>query len=146
LTATHRKKALLINFWATWCGLCTAEFPEIQKTWRMYRRCPFELATVAIDFPDEEEGVRRSLVEQHASTRNLLFATMDSYESMKAFDPQWDGGVPTPGKRAALQTAAKRGLRVCHLPRVKSGQGTGALPLAMDSSESAVTTLIVTES
>jgi peroxiredoxin len=87
-------KTLLVNFWATWCGPCTAEFPELQKTWRMFRKRPFDMVTVSINYPDEEKGVRRFLDAQHASTRNLLFATMDPYESMKAFDPEWDGGVP----------------------------------------------------
>jgi peroxiredoxin len=87
-------KTLLVNFWATWCAPCTAEFPELQKTWRMYRKRPFELVTVSINYPDEEAGVRRFLESQHASSRNLLSATMDPYELMKAFDPEWNGSVP----------------------------------------------------
>ena len=87
-------KTLLVNFWATWCAPCTAEFPDIQKTWRMYRRRPFELVTVSINYPDEEKGVRRFLESQHASSRNLLSNTMEPYDLMKAFDPEWNGSVP----------------------------------------------------
>jgi peroxiredoxin len=87
-------KTVLVNFWATWCGPCTVEFPELQKTWRMYRKRPFEMVTVSINYPDEEKGVRRFLDSQHASTRNLLFGTMDPYELMSAFDADWDGSVP----------------------------------------------------
>jgi peroxiredoxin len=87
-------KTLLVNFWATWCGPCTEEFPDLQTTWRMYRKRPFDLVTVSINYPDEEAGVRRFLDKQHASSRNLLSGTMDPYELMKAFDPEWDGGVP----------------------------------------------------
>jgi peroxiredoxin len=87
-------KTLLVNFWATWCGPCTAEFPELQKTWRMYRKRPFELVTVSVNYPDEEKGVRAFLEKQHASTRNYLNALMDPYELMKAFDPEWEGAVP----------------------------------------------------
>jgi peroxiredoxin len=87
-------KTLLVNFWATWCGPCVAEFPELQKTWRMYRKRPFELVTVSLNYPDEEKGVRAFLDKQHASTRNLLNALMDPYELMKAFDRDWDGAVP----------------------------------------------------
>lgn len=87
-------KTLLVNFWATWCGPCVAEFPELQKTWRMYRKRPFELVTVSLNYPDEQKGVRAFLEKQHASTRNLLNALMDPYELMKAFDPDWDGAVP----------------------------------------------------
>ena len=87
-------KTLLVNFWATWCGPCTAEFPDLQKTWRMYRKRPFDMVTVSVNYPDEQKGVQRFLDSQHASTRNLLFSSMDPYEEMKAFDPEWDGAVP----------------------------------------------------
>jgi peroxiredoxin len=87
-------KTLLVNFWATWCGPCVAEFPELERTWRMYRKRPFELITVSINYPDEEKGVRKFLDSQHASTPNLLFGTMDPYEEMKAFDPEWSGTAP----------------------------------------------------
>jgi peroxiredoxin len=87
-------KTTLVNFWATWCGPCTAEFPELLKTWHMYRKRPFDLVTVSINYPDEEKGVRRFLEAQHSSTRNLLFKSMDPYEQMKAFNPEWSGAVP----------------------------------------------------
>lgn len=87
-------KTLLVNFWTTWCGPCATEFPEFQKMWRMYRRRPFELVTVSANFPDEEKGVRRFLEQQHASTRNLLFSSTDTYEEMAAFDPDWNAAVP----------------------------------------------------
>jgi peroxiredoxin len=87
-------KTLLVNFWATWCAPCTAEFPDLQKTYRMYRKRPFDMVTVSINYPDEEKGVRAFLETQHASSRNLLSGTMDPYELMKGFDPDWSGGVP----------------------------------------------------
>ena len=87
-------KTLLVNFWATWCGPCVAEFPEVQKTWRMYRKRPFDIVTVSLNYPDEEKGVRAFLEKQHASTRNLLNGLTDPYELMKAFDKDWDGAVP----------------------------------------------------
>jgi peroxiredoxin len=97
LTALRKNsagKTLLVDFWATWCGPCTEEFPEFQKTFRMYRKRPFDLVTVSINYPDEEKGVRKFLDSQYASSRNLLFGIMDPYEEMKAFDPTWSGGVP----------------------------------------------------
>ena len=87
-------KTLLVNFWATWCAPCAAEFPDLQTTWRMYRKRPFDLATVSINYPDEEKGVRRFLESQHASSRNYLSGSLDPYELMKAFDPDWDGSLP----------------------------------------------------
>jgi thiol-disulfide isomerase/thioredoxin len=87
-------KMLLVNFWATWCGPCTVEFPELEKTFRMYRSRDFEMVTVATNLPDEKPGVLKFLLKQHASSRNLIFATNDTYALQTAFDPKWESGVP----------------------------------------------------
>jgi peroxiredoxin len=87
-------KTILVNFWATWCAPCTAEFPDLLNTWRMYRKRPFELVTVTVNYPDEEKAVRKFLEAQHAASRNYISTTMDPHELVRAFDPEWDGGVP----------------------------------------------------
>ncbi|HYW41349.1 MAG TPA: redoxin family protein [Bryobacteraceae bacterium] len=87
-------KVLLVNFWATWCGPCVTEFPSIETTYRMFRHRDFDLVTVAANYPDEKAGVMKILQEQHASSRNLLFASDDTYAMQAAFDEHWDAGVP----------------------------------------------------
>jgi len=87
-------KVLLVNFWATWCGPCTAEFPDLQTTYRMFRTRDFDMVTVATNMPDEKAGVMKFLEKQHATTRNLIFASDDTYAMQAAFDPKWEAGVP----------------------------------------------------
>ena len=87
-------KVLLINFWATWCGPCLSEFPDLENTYRMFRRRDFDLVTVSTNLPDEKAGVMKLLQAQHASSRNLEFATEDTYGLQAAFDPHWEAGVP----------------------------------------------------
>lgn len=94
LRANSTGKVLLINFWATWCGPCLTEFPDLETTFRMFRRRDFDLVTVSTNYPDERAGVLKILAQQHASSRNLQFATEDTYGLQAAFDPRWDGGVP----------------------------------------------------
>jgi len=87
-------KVLLVNFWATWCGPCLTEFPDLENTFRMFRRRDFDLVTVSTNLPDEKAGVIKLLQAQHASNRNLQFATEDTYGLQAAFDPHWEAGVP----------------------------------------------------
>ncbi len=87
-------KVLLVNFWATWCGPCLTEFPDLQTTFRMYRRRDFDFVTVSTNLPDEREGVLKVLQKYHATTRNLQFASDDTYVMQAAFDAKWESGVP----------------------------------------------------
>ncbi len=87
-------KVLLVIFWATWCGPCLSEFPDLQNTWRMYRGRDFEMVTVSANLPDEKLGVIKALEKQQASSKNLQFASDDTYAMQAAFDPSWEAGVP----------------------------------------------------
>src|SRR5690349_8435317 len=70
------------------------EFPEIQKMAHMYRRRVLDIVTVSINALDEKKFVQAFLDEQHAITRNLLFAGTDSADAVKAFGTEWNGAVP----------------------------------------------------
>lgn len=42
-------KALLLNFWATWCAPCLKELPSIIETWKKYHDKGFEVAAININ-------------------------------------------------------------------------------------------------
>ncbi len=94
LRANPTGKVLLVDFWATWCGPCVHEFPDLETTYRMYRGRDFDFVTVATNLPDEKPGVIKMLNKQHASSRNLQFGSDDTYAMQAAFDPKWEAGVP----------------------------------------------------
>jgi peroxiredoxin len=87
-------KLVLVNFWATWCGPCFKELPDLENMYRMYGHRAFELVTVSINYPDEQPGVQSALEKQHATSRNLLLGSTDIYALMAAFDPEWNAAVP----------------------------------------------------
>jgi thiol-disulfide isomerase/thioredoxin len=108
LRSNPTNKVLLVNFWATWCGPCINEMPAIEETWRMFRRRDFDLVMISTNYPDEKNGVMKTLQAQHASSRNLQFASEDTYAMQAAFDARWDAGVPftmviAPGGRVIYQ-------------------------------------------
>lgn len=45
----ENKKPILINFWATWCGPCRVEFPDLVEIDKVYREKGLDFALVSID-------------------------------------------------------------------------------------------------
>ncbi len=59
--ADFQGKALLLNFWATWCPPCVEELPMIDAFWRENAANGFQVAALAIDQPS---AVRRFLTQR----------------------------------------------------------------------------------
>jgi peroxiredoxin len=87
-------KFRLVNFWATWCAPCVAEYHELVTINRMYRHRDFELVTVSMNRPDESSQVLEFLKKQQSSNRNLIFGSTDRDALINAFNPKWEGPVP----------------------------------------------------
>ena len=49
------KKLRLVNVWATWCGPCVIEFPDLVSLHRIYRGRDFEVVTVNADDPEKRD-------------------------------------------------------------------------------------------
>jgi peroxiredoxin len=94
LRANSSRQMLLVSFWATWCGSCIHEFPNLEDTFRMYSGRDLELVTVSANMPDEKNGVMKILEKMHATSRNLLFASDDTAGLQAGFDPKWQSAVP----------------------------------------------------
>ncbi len=63
--AKHRGKVVMVNFWATWCPICRANFPVWQRVYEGYRGRDFEMVAVSID--RDRESIDKFL-QMHAYT------------------------------------------------------------------------------
>ena len=94
LAKNDSKKLRLINVWATWCGPCVNELPELVIMNRMYRKRDFEMITISMDAPDKQDKALAMLKELHVSSKNFLYNGTDKDKLVEALDHDWPGPVP----------------------------------------------------
>jgi thiol-disulfide isomerase/thioredoxin len=87
-------KVRLINFWATWCGPCVSEFPDLVIIDRMYRGRSFEFITVSADKQAKKSVALDFLKKHEASNKNYIFNDDDVYKLIDAVGNDWQGGIP----------------------------------------------------
>ncbi len=94
LVANKTDRLRVINVWATWCGPCVTEFPDLVTMHRMYRNRDFELVTISADAPDNRDAALKFLNRQHASMTNYIFDQDDPYALADALGVEWPGALP----------------------------------------------------
>jgi thiol-disulfide isomerase/thioredoxin len=94
LIQNNSDKLRLINLWATWCGPCVMEFPELININRMYRGRDFELVTISADKISKSDKVLEFLKKNSASSDNYIFTEDNKYKLIEAVDKDWQGSLP----------------------------------------------------
>jgi len=94
LRKNNSDKLRLINVWATTCGPCRVEFPELVTMNRMYRHRAFELITISDDLPDQKNEALAFLKKNQASNKNYIYDSTDKDKLSEALDKKWTGAAP----------------------------------------------------
>ena len=83
-------KVVLIDFWATWCGPCCAELPNVKKAYADYHDKGFEIIGVTCDKPEKEVEFKEFLKENEITWKQMFD------EKAVVPDQQTKDGKPIP--------------------------------------------------
>jgi thiol-disulfide isomerase/thioredoxin len=93
--AARKGHVVVVNFWATWCDPCVAEFPDLVKFASDYRGRGVVVFAVSADSrKDVDSKVKPFLAQKRAAFPQFLQQSTDPEDFINAFDPKWQGDLP----------------------------------------------------
>ena len=93
-TIKPKGKPLLVNFWATWCGPCREEFPDLVEIGTEHKD-KIDLITVTLDEPSEiNTTVPEFLAGMRADFPAFLLKTKDADAAIEIVSKEWQGALP----------------------------------------------------
>jgi thiol-disulfide isomerase/thioredoxin len=83
-------KVVLLDFWATWCGPCLEELPDVQKLIDSYAKAKKDVVVLALSIDRSEAGdlkETRDKVEETLKERKVTLAAEGNPVGVVALDP-----------------------------------------------------------
>jgi len=109
LVEQYKGKPLLVNFWATWCEPCRAEYPLLNELAKEYAPQGLKVVGVSLDQDGDLILMRRFLARYKPVFPNYRKKEGGEAEFTQAVLPGWSGALP------ATVFYAKDGRQIGHL-------------------------------
>jgi thiol-disulfide isomerase/thioredoxin len=81
-----RRKIVIINFWATWCGPCRREIPELIALQKDYKNKDVEIFGLSIEDPQQYRELVQSFAKQFDINYKVGFSPMSMFMTFNGAD------------------------------------------------------------
>lgn len=94
LISANKGKALVVNFWATWCGPCRKEMPELIALEKKLAPKGVKLLLISADESSDEAKAGQFLGSVKAPQPWYIKNAADDDKFINGIDPKWSGALP----------------------------------------------------
>jgi thiol-disulfide isomerase/thioredoxin len=94
IVSANKGKVTVVNFWATWCGPCRKEMPDLIALEKKLAPKGVKLLLISADEDSDEAKAGQFLGSLKASQPWYIKKAADDDKFINSIDPKWSGALP----------------------------------------------------